>query len=273
MKFTVIGASGFIGRALVMDLLRQGVDVWAPARGDGGIFERELGHVVYAAGVTADFRSRPFDTIRANTGLVADILERAHFDSLLYLSSARVYRHADSTREDASIFVRPTDPEDLYDFSKLTAEALCRASGRPSVRVARLSNVVGSDRNSRNFLPELIRRACVDGRIVLATALDSEKDYIALSDVIEQIGNICRSGRFECYNLCSGANLSHRQLVDEIARITGATVVAADDAPRVAHPVIDVSRLREEFSYRPTPVLGLIAALVNDYRNPSNVED
>lgn len=273
MKFTVIGASGFIGGALAMQWRLQGHEVWSPPRGGDEVFGRELGHVVYAAGVTADFRRRPFDTLRANTVLVADLLERARFDSFLYLSSARIYRHADRTDEDARLSLSPGDPEDLYDFSKLTAEALCRASGRPRVRVARLSNVVGPDRNSRNFLPELVRRACVDGRIVLESALESEKDYVALTDVVAQIGNICRAGRHDCYNLCSGTNLSHRQIVDEIVRATGADLVVAASAPRVRHPVIDISRLRDEFSYRPSPVLELVAALVNDYRNPSNVED
>lgn len=143
MNFTVIGATGFIGRAMVSWLSEQGHAVLAPGRGDELLFSRPLGHVIYAAGVTADFRSRPFDTLRAHTTLLADILERASFDSLLYLSSARMYRHSEHTGEDAAVLLRSSDPEDFYDLTKMTAESLCLASRRANTRIARLTNVVG----------------------------------------------------------------------------------------------------------------------------------
>lgn len=273
MKFTVIGASGFIGGALAAALRDLGHEVHAPARGDASLFDRPLGHVIHAAGITADFRSRPFDALRANTGLLAELLERADFDSLAYLSSARIYRHAEHTREDARIFLSPEDPEDLYDFTKLTAEALCHASGRAGVRIVRLSNVVGADFRSGKFLFELIRATCDTGEIELRSALDSAKDYVWIGDVVEQIPRIALSGRHNCYNLCSGDNLTHRQLVEQIQAVCGARVSLRADAPCVVSPVIDIGRMRDEFSYRPTPVLPLISQLIDDYRKQGHAEN
>ena len=83
--FTVLGASGYIGSRLVAHLRAQGHTVWAPARGDAEVFTRPLGHVMYCVGLTADFRTRPFDTVDAHVGLLAEVLRRAQFDSLLYL--------------------------------------------------------------------------------------------------------------------------------------------------------------------------------------------
>ena len=266
MKFTVVGASGFVGGALTAKLLELGHDVFAPARGANALFERPLGHVIYAAGITADFRSRPFDTLRANTAFLADVLERGIFESLLYLSSARVYRHAEHTREDARIFLSPEDPEDLYDFTKLTSEALCHASHKANVRVVRLSNVVGRDFRSGNFLFDLIRNATDRGVIDLRSALDSAKDYISIDDVVDQIPGICQSGRRDCYNLCSGVNLTHHQLVEQIQAVTGARLSVCAAAPRFVSDAIDISRLRDEFSYQPTAVLPLVIELTNAYR-------
>ena len=166
--FTVLGASGYIGSRLVAHLQAQGHTVWAPTRGDTEVFTRPLGHVIYCVGLTADFRTRPFDTVDAHVGLLAEVLRRAQFDSLLYLSSTRVYMGAASTHEDAPLSVLPGDPSYLYNLTKLTGESLCHACGRPGVRVARLSNVVGPgmDSASGNLVADLLRQAR-QGHIVL----------------------------------------------------------------------------------------------------------
>ena len=117
MIFTVIGGKGFVGGAVAQRLQADGHEVFVPERDDKSIVQRKLGHVIYAAGVTADFRSRPFDTLRSHVGLVSEVLEFSDFDSLLYLSSTRMYRHANISREDATIALRRNDPEDFYDLS------------------------------------------------------------------------------------------------------------------------------------------------------------
>ena len=266
VNFTVIGASGFIGSALVQRLLTDGHEVLQPQRDTDELFNRPLGHVVYAAGVTADFRERPFDTLRANTGLLADVLDRAEFDSLLYLSSARVYRHGAHTREDAAIALQPHDPEDLYDLTKLAAEALCHASRRQPVRVVRLSNVVGADFGSKNFLTELIRSACDSGHIALRSALHSEKDYVLLADVIDLLPRIALGGRQRCYNVGAGRNHTHAEVVQAIVACTGARLSTLPEAAAVVSPVLDITLLQREFSFAPRTVLDAIPRLVADYQ-------
>lgn len=266
MKYTIIGASGFIGAALASRLQADGQEVYRPARGTAELFTQPLGRVVYAAGVTADFRTRPFDTLRANTALLADMLERSDFDSLLYLSSARLYRHAGSSHEDAPIHVRSSDPEDLYDLTKLTAEALCHASGRSGARVVRLTNVVGPDFASTNFLGEIIRSACVGGEITLRTALDSAKDYVMLDDVVELLAQIAIAGQHVCYNVGAGRNLTHADIVQTIGACTGARWRVVDGAPTVASPPIDIGRVRAEFDFEPRTVLNHLPALIDAYR-------
>lgn len=273
MSFTVIGGKGFVGGAVVARLRADGHDVFVPERDDPLLLQRPLGHVIYAAGVTADFRSRPFDTMRAHVGLLAEVLERAPFDSLLYLSSARVYRHAKSAQEDTPIELRSEDPEDFYDLTKLSGEALCHASGRGNVRVARLANVIGRDFRSANFVFDLIRSACRDGCIELRSAPDSEKDYVMVDDVADVLPKVALSGRYRCYNVASGFNTPHARIVGAIAATTGATWTVVPGAPRIASPPIDIRRLKTEFGFVPQEVLSEIPTLVNEYRKTANAED
>jgi nucleoside-diphosphate-sugar epimerase len=266
MKFTIIGASGFIGSAVTAKLLNENQEVFTPTRNHTSVFTQHLGHVIYAAGITADFRSRPFETFQANTGLVAALLEKSDFDSFLYLSSARIYRHTSSSHEDIPIPLQSHNLEDLYDLTKLTSEALCHASNKKNVRIVRLTNVVGADFRSQNFLFDLIRSACDGKKVNLRTALASAKDYVLLQDVVDILPKIAIEGSHSCYNHGSGINLTHEDLLRPILEATGAELIIQQDAPRIVSPVIDIDRLRGEFDYRPSPVLPYIPELINEYR-------
>ena len=76
MRFTVLGASGYIGRHLVPHLRALGAEVWAPAKGELTGLDQPLGHVIYAVGLTAGFRTRPYDTVQAHVGWLAQLLQR-----------------------------------------------------------------------------------------------------------------------------------------------------------------------------------------------------
>jgi len=265
MIFTVLGAGGFIGSHLVADLERQGHTVFAPARRDPVPFDRPLGHVIYCIGLTADFRTRPFDTVRAHVTVLADLLEKADFTSLLYLSSTRVYARSPAAREDAPLCADPNDPSDLYNLSKLAGESLCLSCGRREVRVARLSNVVGHDPASENFLSALIR-AALGGSVALQSAPESEKDYVLLEDVVGILPRIAAGGRERVYNVAGGRNLRHGDIAARLAEITGCGVAAPPGLPRQGFPQIDIGRLREEFGFAPASVLDSLPGIVAGYR-------
>lgn len=267
MKFTVLGASGVIGRRATAHLRATGHDVETPPRGDATLFSRPLGHVIYAIGLTADFRCRPFDTVEAHVCLLHDVLQRASFESLLYLSSTRVYARADNGREDAVLPVQPQDPSDLYNLSKLLGESLCLSCGRANVRVARLSNVVGGeDENSDNFVPTLVREARA-GRIVLQTSPDSAKDYIHIDDVAELLPRIAASGRHRIYNVASGVTTQHAEWVAQLVKLTGCVVEVAPQAPRVDFVLIEVDHIQTEFGFTPRPVLPVLAQALQPLRS------
>lgn len=261
MRFTVIGASGFIGGEIVQDLLARGFDVYAPQRGDVQVFDRDLGHVIYAAGVTADFRKRPFDTLRAHVTFLSSLLERAEFASLLYMSSARIYRHAERGDERAPIKLLSEDIEDYYDLTKLTGEALCFNSGRKNVRVVRISNVVGEDFDSPNFIYDIIRQA-QSGIIQLKSSLSSDKDYIAIKDVVRLVVGIAINGHGKIYNVASGVNITHETLVSLIGGYFGARLFVSEGARPNNSVPINISAIREEFDFIPINVIDYLGGLL-----------
>lgn len=252
MKFTVLGASGLVGSRLRSFLEQRGHEVFAPQRDDPRIYTLDLGRAIYCIGVTADFRRKPFETIAAHVTVLADLLSRASFDSFLYLSSTRVYWGAKSTEESADCRVNANHPDDFYNLTKLTGEALCFASGRKNVRVARLSNVFSAEPESENFLSEIMRDALTTKHLTVRTSLDSAKDYIAIPDMLELLTRIALSGKQMLYNVASGTNVSNRALVERIAGLTGCKVTVAPDAPVVVFPPISITRIKQEF-FSPAP--------------------
>lgn len=246
--FTVLGASGYIGSYLVNYLTVQGHTVWIPQRGSLEIFERKLGHIIYCAGLTADFRQRPFDTVEAHVTLLAQLLQHAQFDSLLYLSSTRVYMGSNNTEEEAELVVRPNDPSYLYNLSKLTGESLCCATGRAGVRVARLSNVVGPgmDWRAGNFVADLAHQA-QQGKIILYSDPNSAKDYIHIDDVVEWLTLIALGGKYNIYNVASGMQTTHRQWVDWMVQKTNCLIEFTHNGPLQEFPKIKMERLKNEW--------------------------
>lgn len=261
---TILGALGFIGRHLVEKLRERKMDFLSPAR-DEKLSDRQLGNIIYCIGLTADFRSRPFDTVEAHVCKLRELLEGCRFDSLLYLSSARIYGSSSQTQEEASILLNPLQANDLYNISKVMGEALLFCSGKRA-RVARLSNVYGDDFSSDNFLSSIIRNALLKKKITLQSSLDSEKDYVSIDDVADLLIRIASGGHEQVYNLASGTNVSNLDLIERIQSLTGCEAEVAPGAPRMTFAPIKIERIKEEFDFRPASVLEEMDGLIKMFR-------
>lgn len=265
---TVLGGSGYIGGHLVTHLRREGWDCQVPSRGDESYLANDLGVVFYCVGLTADFRTRPFETVEAHVGLLEQILRQGRFERLVYLSSTRVYMGAADTTEDQVLCAQPGNPDDLYKLSKLMGESLALQSGRPCV-VARLSNVVGgANGNPDSFVYSLLQDAR-QGQIILRSDPCSAKDYIHVADVVQSLAQLALGSRHRLYNVASGVQIAHYQWLDLLATGTGCSWVVAPDAPY--HPALPVrvQRLSEEFAWAPRNVLPAIAQDLSNHTQPT----
>jgi len=265
---TVLGASGFIGSNLCRRLRESGIAHYAPERAQL-LAGRQLGDVIYCIGLTADFRSRVFDTVEAHVCHLATMLHDCEFDSVLYLSTTRLYRRAAGpAQEDDVLSVAPQEADDLYNISKAMGESLVLSRGRCG-RVARISNVYGGDFESENFLSAVIREAVATGAVTVRTSPESEKDYVAIDDVVTGLIQIATQGQHPVYNLASGINVTNAALLDRLRELTGCSVEFLAGAPEVKFPPISVRRMREEFGFAPAQLPERLGDLVNLYRSTS----
>ncbi|HKR62334.1 MAG TPA: NAD(P)-dependent oxidoreductase [Thermoanaerobaculia bacterium] len=246
---------------------KRGFECITPARDDFDSWrDRDLGHVVYAIGLTADFRQRPADTVRAHVCRVLDVLERARYQSFVYLSSTRLYSGAASADENAAFLVDPASPSDLYNASKVMGESLVLTLAGARARVVRLSNVYGPDWTSENFVTSLVRDAVQLQSVTIRTSADSSKDYISIDDAVSLILEVALRGQETIYNVASGIAVSNGELADALKNATGSAVAFVDGAPSVVFPRIDVTRIREELGANPRSILEDFPGLVSDYR-------
>jgi nucleoside-diphosphate-sugar epimerase len=242
--YTVIGAGGFIGSRLVAALQARGQEVYAPARGERGLFERDLGKVFYCAGLTGDFMGRPFDTVDAHVGLLTQVLREAQFSRLVYLSSTRLYDSLGERggREDDVLEFDVAAPRNVYDLSKALGENLCLARSEGRASIARLANVFDWTDDAGGFLSDLLKRARRERHIVLASSPQAGRDYIHTDDVIAALLAMQDQDAEGVFNVARGEAISNAELARTFAAGGWRLDLTGPEGP--AHgPTCDVSRL------------------------------
>ncbi|MBX6323994.1 MAG: NAD(P)-dependent oxidoreductase [Rhodospirillaceae bacterium] len=255
MRFTVIGASGFIGRHLAAHLRARGLSCRTPERGAPALLDEAHEHVVYCAGYTADFLADPAATVEAHVGLLTDLLRRGRFATLTYLSSTRLYDFTDDpAREDARLRLSPHLPRNLFDLSKALGESLCIHAGRAGVRAVRLASVYADAPDGDGFLHAVIRAARSGRDARFDVAPDTARDYIHVEDVCRLLVAVAERGRRPIYNLAAGVNIANAALFEAVQRLCGVRLEATRPPAGMPAPRIDITAIVEDFGLRPAPL-------------------
>ncbi|MBU3738551.1 MAG: NAD(P)-dependent oxidoreductase [Rhodoferax sp.] len=268
---TIVGGQGFIGQAVHRHLRALGwqcrvtdrATVW-PVR------DEPLGHVFYCAGLTADYLARPADTAEAHVGLLSRVLQSDDYQSLVYLSSTRVYDGMAATGrvdETADFQLQPRHPRHLYDLTKLTGEALCHAMGQGRARIARLSCVYGAGPKSHGFLPDLVDRLTSlpeGGLLELDSSPHYTRDYVHLDDVVRALVDMAVRGRSPVYNVASGDNVSNAAIAEWVAETTGKRLSFRLTHAPTPSPKIGIDRIASELGWRPQPLRSRLASWLEE---------
>ncbi|WP_312163888.1 SDR family oxidoreductase [Phenylobacterium sp.] len=262
-RYTVIGAGGFIGSRLVAALTARGEEVHGPARGDPGLFGRDLGRVFYCAGLTGDFMIRPFDTVEAHVGLLTQLLRDASFERLIYLSSTRVYDSlgARGGKESDILEFDVAAPRNVYDLSKALGENLCLARSGGRAAVARLANVFDWTDDAGGFLSDLLKRARREKVMTLDSSPLAGRDYIHADDVIAALLAMDAQDTDGIVNVARGEAISNGDVAAVLAQAGWTLNLTGQGAPH--GPVCDVARLHG-LGVAPRDVRAVIAGALSD---------
>lgn len=243
--YTVLGATGFVGRRLVSTLTTAGFNCLAPGRDSDEIFKCNLGRVFYCIGMTADYAQYPFNTIEAHVCFLARILKEAQFEHLVYLSSTRLYDNlaVDVAQEDMPLCLTPKEPRHIYDLSKALGENVCLNVVKGRASVARLACVFDTEENAPGFLSEWLQRATREKKFTLPSSTGVVRDYIHVDDVVNALKAIVDNREAAIFNVASGENISNHELAG-IFNDCGWQVTLRDRTELQSAPLCDNSRLR-----------------------------
>jgi len=267
MIFTILGGRGFIGGALKAYLGNKGHDVRLMEPGEAIASQDNLGHLLYCIGLTADFRTRIPDTLEAHVCLLKRIVDQCSFDSFVYFSSTRVYAGSDDTAESATLCADPHSMSDFYNLTKLMGEAYCLQCGKAGMKIVRLSNVIGSDPESENFVNSLVREAAETGAVDLRSHPESEKDFILLEDVLGLAEKIAVNGKQSVYNIASGKNITFQSVADAVCMAGNAELKTDFTLPKHCFKPINIDRIKSEFGFEAQDILPRIKPLIDQMKS------
>lgn len=248
----ILGSKGWIGSALVREYLSLGYDVFEVHKGNIEEWIISKDHkniVIYAIGITGDFRKRISETCEAHVGLLNKIIQyqQDKINNFLYFSSSRVYMRSSSTDEESLIKVQPWEQNDIYNISKIMGEALILANKNKNFKVVRISNVLGLNQPNDTFVGQLIKESNDNGESVILQNIDSAKDYISLEDVIYFVRKIISHGNYRVYNIASGKNISHKEIAYWLNK-KGYNIKFSSKSSEILKPkIISNKRLISEF--------------------------
>ncbi|UYZ61362.1 NAD-dependent epimerase/dehydratase family protein [Hymenobacter weizhouensis] len=286
----VIGGAGFIGRAVVDELLTQGRRVLVVGRGtdpatlpagvdylenppnDGGAALQaaltrvdEVVDLAYATVPQTSYQD-PVNDILVNLPEAVRLFEMASalpIRKFVWVSSGgTVYGRTTAASIDES---HPTQPLSPYGITKLAIEKYAHmyfeSRGLPIVCV-RPSNAFGESQRpyiGQGFIATAIASVLDERELTLFGAQGTVRDYLHVRDVASGIVAALVHGRpGEIYNIGSGQGLSNRQVLDALAPLATAAghevrVVVQPSRPfDVPRNVLDYTKLHNDTGWYPS---------------------
>ena len=286
-KVLVTGGAGFIGSAVVPQLLSEGYEVAVVDNLSFG--NKEFLDLEQVAFFECDIRNRsgfeqvfldfepeyvvhlaavhfipycnehPFEASEINisgTKNVLDCCERFQVKRLFFASTAAVYPILDEPIVETS----PTGPLDIYGLSKLTGEILCKQFGQlnqTDVVICRFFNAFGPNETNPHLIPAIEDQLRNGSREIQLGNLEPKRDFIHTADMARAVVGLLKaeipSG--EVFNLGRGIEYSVREVVDAFAKCLGEEIVITQDPARMRpsdrmHLLADNSKLMEAIGWR-----------------------
>lgn len=229
----VIGAAGFVGRAVadriqakggtVLRLTRADVDLNADSATEALAERLQPGDCVVIAAVKVPCKTP--DMVVSNLAMLARIasaLQRSPVDHVVYVSSDAVYADSDKPLTEASF----KGPDNLYGIMQVTRELMLReVVPATNLTFVRPTMIYGAADPHGGYGPNSYRKLAAQGRdITLFGEGEERRDHVLIDDVAEIITRIAFQRSTGAINVASGNVHSFRAIAEKVAALHGGKV-------------------------------------------------
>jgi UDP-glucose 4-epimerase len=257
-RVVILGASGFLGRAIHARLAGDGVEVVAHSsrsldltRPEAlGALDGVLGPettLVLASALTPDRGQTPA-TFLANAAMAANLaayLEGRPLRQLVYVGSDAVYGFGDEPVTEET----PVAPAGYYALGKYAGERVVECAARAAavpLLVLRVTGVYGPGDPHASYGPNAFVRSLARDRTVrIFGAGEEERDHIHVDDVGRIAADLMRRGATGVYNVATGQSWSFADVLKTIRDLVPyeVTVTSAPRKGPITHRRFDIARL------------------------------
>jgi GDP-4-dehydro-6-deoxy-D-mannose reductase len=251
----ITGGTGFVGSHLQHELgnryrvvsLGSDTDVRDREALRAVVAREKPDVVVHLASITTLAQAfadplRTYDVIFGGTLNLLNALKLEGFKSrMLYASSSRGIRLA-RTQALPINEMHPLRPRSPYAVAKIAAEMLCYQWSQEhlfDIVVARPFNHIGPGRVNAlpvaSFACQMAAiRSGIKSPVLEVGYLDATRDFCDVRDVAKAYATLLERGHNgETYNVCTGREVSMRQVVEGLIRLAGVHVELRQDATRI----------------------------------------
>jgi len=301
-KVLVTGGAGFIGSAIISELLQEGNEIYVIDNlsfgnrafvdiNDEHFFKADIldrnrvfeimqmvkpDVVLHLAAIhfIPYCNQHPYESANINIQGTINVLDAikacGSVNKFLFASTAAVYPICDTAISEE----HPVGPLDIYGLSKLAGERLVNEfylqSSIPSI-ICRFFNAFGPNETNPHLIPEIQRQINEGKRTIHLGNLTPQRDFIHTSDMAKAISLLLKkfAKGIDIFNLGQGKEYSVKEVVQAFEKMLGEKVEIVVDPARVRkvermHLLADISKLSRFTGWQPVITLEEgISTLIN----------